>query len=118
MTGIEIRAAIRGKVSRIVAYSLSVSFSTCLIFALSLTGPLAGRLAAQSYLTSTGSPGFAAPYPAEMGSVDAASGNLHLEIPLGTYPQRATSAPLVAKLIYDSHIWVPSMIRQTRFGRS
>ena len=39
------------------------------------------------------------------GIVDAATGNLHLEIPLGSFPQRGGSAPLVPKLIYDSHIW-------------
>lgn len=62
-------------------------------------------LHAQSYLTSTGSPSFAAPYPAEMGTVDAASGNLHLEIPLGSFPQRGQNATFVPKLLYDSHIW-------------
>jgi len=43
---------------------------------------LQGLCNAQDYLTSTGAPSFAAPYPVEMGFVDAASGNLHLEIPL------------------------------------
>jgi RHS repeat-associated protein len=71
---------------------------------LGIVGLLSAPLKSQSYLTSTGSPGFAAPYPAEMGMVDAASGNLHLEIPLATFSQRATGA-LVPKLIYDSHIW-------------
>jgi RHS repeat-associated protein len=61
-------------------------------------------LRAQSYLTSTGTPSFAAPYPAEMGLVDAASGNLHLEIPLGSYPQRGGGTANM-KVIYDSHIW-------------
>jgi RHS repeat-associated protein len=60
----------------------------------------------QDYLTGNGR-SFAAPYPAEMGTVDAASGNLHLEIPIGTLPQRAKSAPLISKLVYDSRIWVP-----------
>lgn len=60
---------------------------------------------AQSYLTSTGVPSFAEPYPAEMGTVDAASGNLHLEIPLGSYSQRGQNGALVPKLLYDSHIW-------------
>jgi RHS repeat-associated protein len=59
-----------------------------------------------NYLTGTG-PNFAAPYPAEMGTVDAATGNLHLEIPLGSFPQRGSKAPLVSKLVYDSHIWTP-----------
>src|SRR2546425_1484098 len=67
-------------------------------------GP-ASVVSAQDYFTSTGTPSFAAPEPAEMGMVDAASGNLHLEIPLGSFPQRGTSKPLVPKLVYDSHIW-------------
>jgi RHS repeat-associated protein len=71
---------------------------------LCVMGPLGTIFQAQSYLTSTGRPGFAMPYPAEMGTVDAASGNLHLEIPLGTFPQRGASA-FVPKLLYDSHIW-------------
>jgi len=40
-----------------------------------------------------------------MGTVDAASGNLHLEIALGSSPQRGGNAALVPKVIYDSHIW-------------
>jgi RHS repeat-associated protein len=76
-----------------------------LIALLCIIGPFGTVLQAQNYLTSSGTPGFAAPYPVEMGFVDAASGNLHLEIPLGSYPQRGTSAPLVPKLTYDSHIW-------------
>jgi RHS repeat-associated protein len=71
-------------------------------------GPFCSVLRAQNYLTSTGVTSFTVPYPAEMGTVDAASGNLHLEIPLGSFPQRKSS-PLVPKLLYDSHIWtVPS----------
>src|SRR5882724_6211920 len=67
-------------------------------------GPFGSVLHAQSFLTSTGSPSFAAGYPVEMGIVDAASGNLHLEIPLGSFSQRAGDA-LVPKLLYDSHLW-------------
>jgi len=70
-----------------------------------LTGTGSNVLHAQGYLTSTGTPSFAAPYPAEMGTVDAASGNLHLEIPLGSFPQRGQNAGFVPKLLYDSHIW-------------
>ena len=70
-------------------------------------GGLRGVALAQSYLTSTGSPGFALPEPTEVGSVDATSGNLHIEIPLGSFPQRGGGAPLVPKLVYDSHIWTP-----------
>jgi hypothetical protein len=41
-----------------------------------------------------------------MGFVDAASGNLHLEIPLGSFPQRGGTT-VNLKLAYDSHIWTP-----------
>src|SRR5450631_613866 len=71
---------------------------------LCIAGPFGAISPAQSYLTSTGRPSFAMPYPAEMGTVDAASGNLHLEIPLGSFPQRGASA-IVPKLLYDRHIW-------------
>jgi RHS repeat-associated protein len=82
-------------------------FSTlfgCLIQAMCIVGFGCLSLHAQSYLTSTGSPSFAASYPVELGSVDAASGNLHLEIPLGSFPQRKNGA-LAPRLVYDSHIW-------------
>jgi hypothetical protein len=74
------------------------------IVALFIVGPLLAGLQAQNYLTNTGTPSFATPYPVAMGSVDAASGNLHLEIPLGSFPQRGGSNANV-KLAYDSHIW-------------
>src|SRR5579859_2251305 len=61
----------------------------------------------QNYLTSTGSPSFSAPVPVELGSVDAASGNLHLSIPLGSFPQRGTSQPQGFTLEYDSGLWIP-----------
>ena len=63
----------------------------------------AAILNAQNYLTGVGG-GSTASYPAEMGMVDATTGNLHLEIPLGSFPQRGGSS-LVPKLVYDSHIW-------------
>jgi RHS repeat-associated protein len=72
--------------------------------AIALVLGIGTSLRAQSYLTSTGTPSFAAPYPVEMGLVDAASGNLHLEIPLASYPQRGGTTANI-KLSYDSHIW-------------
>jgi RHS repeat-associated protein len=44
------------------------------------------------------------PLPVENGFVDAVNGNLHLEIPITTLPERG-SVPFVAKFEYDSHIW-------------
>lgn len=59
----------------------------------------------QDYLTSTGMPSFGTPDPVALGSVDASEGNLHLSIPLGSYPQRGTSQPEPITLEYDSNIW-------------
>jgi hypothetical protein len=69
--------------------------------ALCFVGP---PVQAQDYTTSTGITSSAAIYPAEMGIVDAASGDLQLNIPLGSYPQRGLR-PYDLKLTYDSHIW-------------
>jgi hypothetical protein len=77
---------------------------TLLIVAALIFSPFVACLPAQDYTTSTGSPSFAAGYPAEMGTVDAASGNLHLEIPLGSFPQRK-GGQVDLKLAYDTHIW-------------
>ena len=59
---------------------IPVKFAMCIMF---FFGPLPSLLQAQNYLTSTGRSGFSVPEQAEMGMVDAATGNLHLEIPLG-----------------------------------
>src|SRR6266849_4193149 len=65
-----------------------------------------GICAGQNYLTSTGTPAFAAPEPAEYGFVDASNGNLHLELPLGSYPQRGTNKPQVVLFTYDANkLW-------------
>lgn len=60
---------------------------------------------AQNYLTATGAPTYSAPEPVEYGFVETANGNLHLEIPLGSFPQRGGTEPYVLRLVYDSHIW-------------
>ena len=78
---------------------LSIGSACCLLC------PFVECASAQDYLTSTGAPQFAAPFPAEDGSVDAASGNLHLEIPLGSFPQRGGTV-LRPRFMYDSHnVW-------------
>jgi hypothetical protein len=56
------------------------------------------------YSVQIGRPTFAVPSPVEMGFVNLANGNLHLEIPLGCFPQRGRVA-FCAKLVYDSLIW-------------
>jgi hypothetical protein len=58
------------------------------------------------FAQSTGMPRFAAPEPVELGFVDAATGNLHLSIPLGSYPQRGGNQQSI-DLEYDSSFWAP-----------
>ena len=62
---------------------------------------------AQSYIYATGAPSFSTVQPVESGFIDVANGNLHLEIPLASPPQRG-SLTASAKLVYDSRIWQPS----------
>jgi hypothetical protein len=59
---------------------------------------------AQAYLTQVGNTPFSTRVPVEMGYYDASTGNLHLEIPLGSWPARGSHG-LTAALVYDSRIW-------------
>ena len=61
---------------------------------------------AQSYVYATGTPSFSTAFPVELGFVDVANGNLHIEIPLASPPQRG-SLVATEKLVYDSRIWQP-----------
>ncbi|HMC29601.1 MAG TPA: hypothetical protein VKL99_02120, partial [Candidatus Angelobacter sp.] len=65
---------------------------------------LASAAQAQTYLNSTGVPTFSTLTKVENGFVNLGNGNLHLEIDLGTFPQRGKTK-LTAKLVYDSRIW-------------
>lgn len=73
------------------------------VFILALLGlPRFAR--AQSYLTQVGDTTFRTTIPVEQGYFDASTGNLHIAIPLGTWPQRG-SHTFSAALVYDSRIW-------------
>ncbi|HEV2248758.1 MAG TPA: hypothetical protein VGW37_19105, partial [Terriglobia bacterium] len=61
-------------------------------------------VSAQTYLQNVGVPSFTTRIPVESGFINAANGNLHLEIPLGAFPQRGGGKVNVA-LVYDSSIW-------------
>ena len=61
---------------------------------------------AQSYVYQFGNNPWSVPVSVPGGYVDAANGNLHIEIPIAAMPERG-SVPFVAKLVYDSHIWIP-----------
>ena len=86
----------------------------CRLFFLALvmlgTATLGSGVAdAQNYLTAGGAPTFSAPAPVELGFTDTANGNLHLEILLGSFPQRGSKQPLTAKLVHDSNtMWYVS----------
>jgi RHS repeat-associated protein len=59
---------------------------------------------AQDYSLQTGSPTFSVNQPVPYGFVNLANGNVHVEIPLASAPQRGRLA-FAAKLVYDSRIW-------------
>ena len=54
------------------------------VFLCSLLPP---ALCAQNYLGQTGAPTFTTALPVELGFLNAANGNLHLTVPLGSFPQ-------------------------------
>ena len=57
-----------------------------------------------NYLYGTGSPTFTTAEPVESGLINSGNGNLHIEIPMGSFPQRG-NRNLSGRLIYDSRIW-------------
>lgn len=62
------------------------------------------QLHAQNYLYATGSPTFSTQIPIENGFINVNNGDIHIEIPLATHPQRGR-LQLNERLIYDSRIW-------------
>lgn len=69
-----------------------------------LCGPTVTRVGAQGYLTNIGVPTYTTSVPVESGSVDLQNGDLHLSIPIGSFPQRA-GRTLNYAFVYDSSIW-------------
>lgn len=69
-----------------------------------LFGPSAALVRGQSYLQSAGSPTFSTQIPIKNGYIDASNGRLHLEVPMGSYPQRG-GRPYNVSLNYDGNIW-------------
>lgn len=62
------------------------------------------RAAAQNYLYGTGNQTWGINIPVENGFINVANGEIHLEIPLATLPQRGNLS-LDEELVYDSRIW-------------
>lgn len=75
-----------------------------LVLEITLFFGLAWSVDAQDYSLQGGAPPFAATDPVELGFVNLANGNLHIEIPLGSYPQRG-GQPFRVSLVYDSRNW-------------
>lgn len=69
-------------------------------------GLLVGSLTvpAQTTITSVGNPKNSAVFPIEHGYINLGSGDLHLEIPIASIPQRGDLS-LPATFVYDSSIW-------------
>jgi hypothetical protein len=80
-----------------------LAFVSLVVFALGLLG-LPRTTQAQSYLTQVGDTTFRTAIPVEAGYYDASTGDLHISIPLGTWPQRGSHS-FSAALVYDSRIW-------------
>jgi hypothetical protein len=75
----------------------------CLLLALV---PFATAQESGDYLQATGFPAFGVTVPVELGYIDLANGNLHLEIPIAAPPQRGL-LKYNARFVYDSRIWQP-----------
>src|SRR4051812_10766035 len=77
----------------------AITFLFCYMFI-----SLPARAQYPNYLLELGSPSFTTAVPFPNGFVNLSNGNLHIEIPLVTVPQRG-SRPVTTKMVYDSRIW-------------
>ena len=71
-----------------------------------LFGPIAKSQEPWDYLQATNTPDFSVSVPVELGFINLANGNLHLEIPLASPNQRGVLR-YNAKFVYDSRNWIP-----------
>src|SRR6266699_1773420 len=79
---------------------------TFLLVALAwLLGPIAPTVRGQNTSDSIGVPPFSELAPIENGYINLSNGDMHLEIPLGSFPQRV-GRRFKAELMYDSRIWI------------
>src|SRR5205814_9198568 len=101
---------LNGKLS---STTFALIMARCLLLSLAMLTVLSGcfqptasaQLFTGTYLRQIGTPTSVSPHPVELGYINLGIGILHLEIPLGSFPQRGSTAPLTFKLIYDSRIW-------------
>lgn len=71
-----------------------------------LAGFQAHAQEAWDYLQNTNASTFSGTVPVEMGFINTANGNLHLEIPL-VDPKQRGAIGFNPKFVYDSRIWIP-----------
>ena len=84
--------------------------------------PIASWSQSQDYQEERGLPSFASTEPVELGFVNLANGNLHLEIPLAALPERGGRSHTVS-LVFDSRFWdvaqaTPTTWWYARYGTS
>src|SRR6266481_1434272 len=89
-----------GGIARLKSF-VRLTFFLPLLFLLSAISTVAQG----SYIDEPGIPAFTTSFPVEHGFINLANGNLHLEIPVATYPQRGNIKALHARLVYDSRLW-------------
>ncbi len=89
------------------------------LFALTILGLVGAAVAwaQSSYMDEPGIPAFTTAFPVEHGFISLNNGNLHIEIPVATYPQRGNIKALHARLVYDSRFWSvgTEQINQSQF---
>jgi RHS repeat-associated protein len=81
--------------------AMQLLFAVVLVFVLFTTA----SFGQQSFMDEPGIPAFTTAFPVEHGFINLANGNLHIEIPIATYPQRGNIKALHARLVYDSRFW-------------
>jgi RHS repeat-associated protein len=82
---------------------LRLRFFSLIYLALASTAALSQN--SQGYLNDIGGTPYGVNIPVENGFINVSNGNLHLEFPLATHPQRG-ALRLSEKLVYDSRIWM------------
>jgi RHS repeat-associated protein len=76
----------------------------CRTLLLSAAVILGARALSAQYLLDTGAPTWATPQQVSNGVINLGNGNVHIEIPVASIPQRG-GRPFIAKMVYDSRIW-------------
>jgi len=67
--------------------------------------PAVAQFAPNGYSDEPGIPASTTAFNVENGFINLSDGNLHLEIPIGSYPQRGSTKSLRSRLVYDSRFW-------------